>query len=197
MKTIIKSLTGLNILIALFVVWGFTSIAQTNNDYSNDPGYVNFGDLSKYMTGDNVTEVTIGSNLLQMVGKMANDSSNPKLKGLLNGLKLVEVRSFDADSKDVGDIREKINSIDQTLISKNWNRIVKVSEKKNGEYTNIYVKASPDNNSFQGLAITSIDDSNKVTFVNIVGNINVNDLGELGHEFNIPSLNKMHKNKKQ
>lgn len=200
MKTKIKSGSGLKpviklkLLLVLIIVSAFSLYAQNKADYSNDPGYVNFGNLSKFMTGDNVTEVTIGANLLQMVSKMAkNDSS--KLKDLVGGLKLIEVRSFDANSKDINDIRNKISEIDQNLMSKNWNRIVKVKKEK-GEFTNIYVKASPDNSSFQGLAITSLDDNNEVTFVNIVGNINVDDLGELGHEFNIPSLNKVDKGKK-
>lgn len=195
MKNKLKPINGLKIFLALLFIFGTASFAQSNNDYSNDPGYVNFGDLSKYMNGDDVTEVTIGSNLLQMVGKMA-DKSDSKIKNLVSGLKLVEVRTFKADDKDLSDIKEKINSVDQKLVSKNWNRIVKVRKNK-GEDTNIYVKASPDNTSFQGLVIASIDNNNEVTFVNIVGNINVDDLGELGHEFNIPSLNKVDKNKNQ
>jgi hypothetical protein len=62
---------------------------------------------------------------------------------------------------------------------------------------------SSDYENFLGLCVTSIDAKKKkdkegaeATFVNIVGNINMSQLGKLGDKFNFPSMNKMMKEKK-
>ena len=173
---------------------------QEKTDYSKYPGYVDFGNISKYMTGDNVKEVNLDANLLNMLSKMGGEKDT-SFKSVVSGLKLIKVNSFGVNASNENEVKDVIASVDKSLMSKNWERIVKVKE--NGEYTNVYVLPSSDYENFLGLCVTSIDAKKKkdkvgaeATFVNIVGNINMSRLGKLGDKFNFPSMNKMMKEKK-
>ena len=173
---------------------------QEKTDYSKYPGYVDFGNISKYMTGDNVKEVNLDANLLNMLSKMGGEKDT-SFKSVVGGLKLIRVNSFGVNASNENEVKDVIASVDKSLMSKNWERIVKVKE--NGEYTNVYVLPSSNYENFLGLCVTSIDTKKKrdkegaeATFVNIVGNINMSQLGKLGDKFNFPSMNKMMKEKK-
>ncbi len=162
--------------------------AQDKTDYKNDPGYVDFGNLSEYLKNDNVTEVNIESYLLKMVGRATHDD-DPELSKLLGGLKLIKVYSFNVDGKDHQEVISKISRIDKKLENDNWNRIVKV--KSPGENTNVYIKTTSDQDHILGLVVTSLDKNGEAAFVNIVGRINLDAIGKLGSKFNIPSLDSL------
>ena len=192
-----KKLTGLILTLILFITIGI--YPQDKTDYSKFPGYVDFGSLTKYMSGDNVTEINLDANLLKMLSKMGGED-NSDFQNVIGGLKLIKVNSFELNAANEKEIKDKISSIDQSLTSKNWQRIIKVKE--HGEYTNVYVLPSTDYENFLGLCVTSIDPDGKkgnktpeATFVNIVGNINMSQLGKLGSKFNIPALEKMKRGK--
>ena len=194
-----KKLMGLFLTIILFTA--VTAFPQDKTDYSKFPGYVDFGSLSKFMSGDNVTEINLDANLLKMLSKMGGED-NKDFTSVVSGLKLIRVNSFGLDATNEKEIQDKITSIDQSLMSKNWQRIVKV--KDHGEYTNVYVLPSSDYENFLGLCVTSIDSHGKkakgipeATFVNIVGNINMSQLGKLGDKFNIHALEQMKKEKEE
>ena len=192
-----KKLIGSFLAIIVFVA--FTAYPQDKTDYSKFPGYVDFGSMSKFMSGDNVTEINLDANLLKMLSKMGGED-NKDFTDVVSGLKLIRVNSFGLDAANEQDIKNKINAIDQSLMSKNWQRIVKIKEQ--GEYTNVYVLPSSDYENFLGLCVTAIDSHGKkgkgrpeATFVNIVGNINMSQLGKLGDKFNIHALENMKKKK--
>jgi Domain of unknown function (DUF4252) len=193
-----KKTTGMFLIFLMLAA--SNAFPQEKTDYSKYPGYVDFGNISKYMTGDNVKEVNLDSNLLNMLSKMGGEKDT-SFKSVIGGLKLIRVNSFGVNASNENEVKDVIASVDKSLMSKNWERIVKVKE--NGEYTNVYVLPSSDYENFLGLCVTSIDAKKKIdkggaeaTFVNIVGNINMSQLGKLGDKFNFPSMNKMMKEKK-
>ena len=182
-----------NLIKLLPVIILFFSInlqAQEKYDYSNDPGYVDFGDLSKFQNDSDVTEVLVESNLLKLVAN-ATKNSDTALYDLLSGLKLVKVNSFMSSEKNKDELIQKIESINKKLISKNWDRIVYV--KSHGEYTNVFIKSSTSDNNIYGLAVTTYQKDGEASFVNIVGKINLESIGRLGAKFDIPSLGNIHK----
>jgi hypothetical protein len=193
-----KKATGIFLMFLMLIA--SNAFPQEKTDYSKYPGYVDFGNISKYMTGDNVKEVNLDANLLNMLSKMGGEKDS-SFKSVVGGLKLIRVNSFGVNASNENEVKDVIASVDKSLMSKNWERIVKVKE--NGEYTNVYVLPSSDYENFLGLCVTSIDAKKKkdkegaeATFVNIVGNINMSQLGELGDKFNFPAMNKMMKEKK-
>ena len=179
MRNIIK------IFFAIFIFAASVSLAQNDKDYSKDPGYFDFGNLSHFIQGDNVTEVNIDSHLLNMMNGSTGDT-NDDLSQLVHGLKLVKVYSFDVKLKEKKELLGKMDEMDESLTSKNWDRIVKVKEP--GEYTFVYIKSAGNNKEISGLVVSTFEKDGKATFVNIVGNINMNAIGKLSQKFNIPSL---------
>lgn len=180
----------LYIIPVIFLFAAITISAQDKEDYSKDPGYVDFGSLTPFMNNDNMTEVNIESYLLKMVSNMTA-KEDPELSSLLKGLKLVKVYSFKVDGKNSREISNKIDQIDKGLSNKDWNRIVKVKSKD--ENTNVYIRTTPDQSNIVGLVVTSLQKDGEAAFVNIVGKIDMDALGRLGNKFDIPSLEKIHK----
>jgi len=184
MKNVIK------IFFVLIIAFSLSSFAQDKKDYSNEPGYVDFGNLASYMKSDKVTEVNIESYLLKMVSNLT-EKNDPELSQMLKGLKLIKVYSFDANTKDSKQLMSKIDQIDNSLTNKNWDRIVKVKGPE--ENTNVYIKTTPDQKTIVGLVVMSLEKNGESAFVNIVGNIDMDALARLGDKFDIPSLENIHK----
>lgn len=179
------------VMVALLAI--MTINAQNKSEFPDEPGYVSFGDLSKFMGGDRETEIKLEANMLKMISKLGGDD-DPEFKALVSNLKLIHVNAFGIDSKNQKEVMEKINSIDRDLTSQKWERIVKIKDR--GENTNIYILPSSDYENVLGLVVASVDvnrskEGGEATFVNIVGKINMSQLGKLGDKFNIPTLGKV------
>ena len=101
-----KKLMGLFLTIILFTA--VTAFPQDKTDYSKFPGYVDFGSLSKFMSGDNVTEINLDANLLKMLSKMGNEDSKD-FKDVVGGLKLIRVNSFELKAANEQDIKDKLH----------------------------------------------------------------------------------------
>ncbi len=176
MKTITKIL-GLVLLSAVF------TFAQ-QGDYSDFEGYVNFGSFEEFETGDEVTEIIIEENLLKMVSKMVNQNDE-ELKELLGGLKLIRVNTFETNTKNFNNLKERAISIDKQLMAKGWDRIVRT--KTRSSVTNIYIHSDYES-KINGLVVASVEENGEAAFVNIVGDIKLETIGKLNSKFNIPHL---------
>ncbi len=187
-----KQLVKLSLLFVF--LFSLNSNAQDDSQYRNEPGYVDFGSLTSFYKGDDITEVFLDQHLLKMMSKMSG-KDDPEMKNLLSGLKLIRVYSFEVPKNSRSNLKSRISEIDKKLLAKKWYRIIKVKEKD--EYTNVYVKSSGDDTNVQGLAVVSLDDDGEASFVNIVGGINMDNLGVLSDKFNIPMMFKKHHNKKK
>ena len=180
----------LKIFSIMIIFFSISLSAQEKYDYSNDPGYVDFGDLAKFQNDSDVTEIIIESNLLKMVAN-ATKNDDTALYDLLSGLKLVKVNSFRSAENDKDELMQKMEDINKKLVSKDWDRIVHV--KSGEEYTNVFIKSSVSGNNILGLAVTTYQKDGEASFVNIVGKIDLESIGRLGAKFDIPSLGHIHK----
>ncbi len=179
----------ISIFIVIFFAISVKSYAQ-ETDYSQYPGFVDFGNLEQFENSEESTEVLINENLLKMVSKMGrnmdvNGKKDSSLANMIGGLKLIKVNVFGIDSTKTKSVFKLINQINKKLMKKGWDRLVR--QKSKDERTNVFIKT--DNNSvIQGLVVTAVDTS-EATFVNIVGKIDLEKIGELSSNFNIPNLN--------
>lgn len=180
----------IKIILVITLFLSLNTFAQEKEDYSKEPGFVDFGNLSPFLNNDKVTEINIESYLLNMVSNLTK-KDDPELSQMLKGLKLIKVYSFDVNAKEARELNVKISQIDEMLEKKNWNRIVKV--KGPHENTNVYIKTSPDKNQIVGLVVTTLEKDGQSSFINIVGKIDMDALAKLGEKFDIPSLDKIHK----
>ncbi len=184
----------MKILIKMFLVLVFSAvmISAQDMDYKKSVGYVDFGSFTEYEYGDEVTEVLLEENLLKMAAKFAK-SDDPSTFNLLNGLKLVKVNTFTVNAKDYKDVENRINKIDKDLLNKKWDRIVKT--RGANEIANVYIKTDY-NSKVNGLVVTTIGKNGEASFINIVGDINLEDVSKLSTQFNIHQLDTVKKGKK-
>ena len=160
-----------------------TSFAQ-RGDYSKEPGYVDFGSFESLDKSEAVTEVIIEEKLLRMVSKMAKNEDE-ELSDLIGGLKLIRVHSFEVTETNISSVKSRIKRIDKDLMDQNWDRIVRVKSPE--ESANIYIKTVGDD-KIAGLVVAAIDEDDQATFVNIIGDINLETIGKLSDKFDIPNL---------
>jgi hypothetical protein len=172
----------------LLLLLPFLAFAQ-EKDYSKELGFVDFGDLTQFENEDNLTEVYLEENLLKMVSKMTKEDESG-ISVLLDKIKLIKVNVFEVDAKNQKTIQNKITDIDKMLVNKKWDRIVRSKHK--GEFANVYIKQDADN-KIAGLVVTTLEDKGEAAFINIVGQIDLEEIGKLGDKFNIPSLNDINK----
>ncbi len=176
--------------IFILLMFGFTLNSKAQDyDYSQYPGFVDFGNLEQFENSEESTEVLINQNLLKMVAKMGshmdiNGRRDSSFAEMVGGLKLIRVNVFGVDSTKTKSVFKLLSKINRELLRKGWDRLVR--QKSKDERTNVFIKT--DHNSvIQGLVVTSVDKS-EATFVNIVGKIDLEKLGELSSNFDIPNL---------
>ena len=194
MKTLRTTLVLLFVTSALF-------FAQQKEDYSKYPGYFNYKDFAQLKNAESITEVYLEEPLLKMVAGLAEDKKEG-LGDALGGVKLVRVNEFKIPKNELTNMEAAVETMDNNLQSKGWDRIIRTNNK--GNYTNVYIKKGA-NNEFVGLTIVSLekllkggensDDSGKATFVNIVGKIDLSTIGKLSEQLHVPGLDKAKKEK--
>jgi hypothetical protein len=159
---------------------------STKYSYPDEPGFFDFGDLSKLESGPKVTEVLLPENMIQSIIAMSEDDED--VKGLLNNIKFIRVSSYGITEKNTKAIDTKFKEFDKDLLGKNWDRMVSTNDKKGG--VSIYVK-NPGKEGIQGLVILAKRKSGEATFVNIVGKLDLKSLSKIGGKFNIPNMHNM------
>ena len=187
--------------IVIFFAMSSLFLAQQKEDYSKYPGYFNYKDFAQLKNAESITEVYLEEPLLKMVAGLA-EGKKEGLGDALGGLKLVRVNEFKIPKSELTNMEAAIESMDNNLQSKSWDRIIRTNTR--GNYTNVYIKKGSDN-ELVGLTIVSLeksfkgrensDDSGKATFVNIVGKIDLGTIGKLSEQLNVPGLDKAKKEK--
>lgn len=165
----------------------FSVLFAQSKDYTNEPGYVEFGDLTEFETGESVTEVYLDGNLLKMVAKIAQENE-PEMAELLNGLKLIKVNAYEITDENESELLKKMEAIDKKITGESWQRIVRRKAKDETAY--VYVRTG-NSDKFTGLVVLALDKPGEAAFVNIVGDINLETIGRLTDRFNIPALQKV------
>jgi hypothetical protein len=141
-----------------------------------------------------VVEVTLDGQMLRLAGKFLSnrDPDEAKVKNLVTGLKGIYVRSFEFD-KEGEYSPEDVEAIRSQVRGPAWSRMVGVVSKRDRENAEVYVRVEGDR--INGLVIVAAEPK-ELTVVNIVGTIDLNELGELGGHFGIPEVSVQHGAKK-
>jgi hypothetical protein len=130
--------------------------------------------------------VTVDGALLQLAGKFlsSSDPDQVKIKTLIGNLKGIYVRSFEFANEgeyspaDVESLRSQVRSPE-------WSKMVAVSSKKGGDNVDVFFKMDKD--KIAGLVVIAAEPK-ELTFVNIVGPIDLDQLSSLGGQFGIPKV---------
>jgi uncharacterized protein DUF4252 len=130
--------------------------------------------------------VTLDGALLQLASKFlsSNDGEEKAVKELIANLKGIYVRSF--EFAEPGQYTEAdVESLRKQLTAPTWSRMVSVNSKKDGENVDVFSKMVQD--KIAGLVVIAAE-PRELTFINIVGSIDLKTLSSLGGQFGIPKI---------
>jgi hypothetical protein len=140
-----------------------------------------FLDYLANKTDESVT-VTLDENLMRLgAAFLGGDSEAKDLRGVVNGLKSITVRSFKFE-KEGEYTQADIDKVYAQL--KGWSQIVDARDKK--ERSGVWLlQSSP--KTYGGLAVVT-HSPRELTVVSIVGNVNVDTIEKLSGHFGIPEV---------
>ncbi len=125
----------------------------------------------------NVTEVTLGKNMLGFAAKFMNgkDEDEAATRKLIEGLDGIYVRDYEFD-KDGAYSMDEMQKLRQYFETSEWTPIVRSIERRTGETTDVLVKTV--NGETHGMFILSAE-PRELSIVLILGPIRMEDLGRL------------------
>jgi Domain of unknown function (DUF4252) len=132
-------------------------------------------------------EVNMDGPMLRWASKFlsAEDPEEAECAKLVANLRGIYVRSFEFD-KDDGYSTADVEELRAQVHSPEWSRVVGVhSARHPAENVDVFFKL--DNDKMAGIVIISAE-PRELTFVHIVGPIEVEQLAQLGGEFGIPRI---------
>ena len=140
----------------------------------------------------NVTEVTLGKNMLEFAAKFMNGKKGDEAatRQLIEGLDGIYVRDYEFEKPGEYSMDE-IEKLRQVFETPEWSPIVRERERKNGESTDVLMKMV--NGESRGMFILSAEPK-ELSIVLILGPIRMEDLGKisgmagLGDALNNPAL---------
>jgi len=125
----------------------------------------------------NVTEVTLGKNMLEFAAKFMNgkDQDEAATQRLISGLEGIYVREYEFDKEGQYSM-EAIAQLRKYFETSEWSPVVREHDRKSGESTDVMVKLV--NGESHGLFILEVEPK-ELTIVLILGPIRMEDLGKL------------------
>jgi hypothetical protein len=131
-------------------------------------------------------EVNMEGPMLQWASKFlsAEDPEEKKAAKLVANLKGIYVRSFEFSEEGAYSAPE-VEALRAQFRSPEWQRVVGVRSERDGDNVDVFFKL--ENEKMAGIVIIAAEPK-ELTFVNIVGPLEVDQLADLGGEFGIPKL---------
>jgi hypothetical protein len=125
----------------------------------------------------NVTEVTLGKNMLAFAAKFMNgkDQDEAATQQLISGLDGIYVREYEFDKEGQFSM-EAVEQLRKYFETSEWSPVVREHDRKSGETTDVMVKLV--NGESHGLFILEVEPK-ELTIVLILGPIRMEDLGKL------------------
>ena len=131
-------------------------------------------------------EVNMDGPMLQWASKFlsSEDPEEKKAAKLVANLKGIYVRSFEFSEEGAYSAPD-VEAFRAQFRSPEWSRVVGVRSEHDGDNVDVFFKL--ENEKMAGIVIIAAEPK-ELTFVNIVGPLEVDQLADLGGEFGIPKL---------
>lgn len=161
------------------------SVRAQENNLTDNPGYVDFSELSQWFEAEANIEVNLRGALLNLIANSSREAE-PEFSNLLSNLRAIQVRGFPMSTADQEEILNRFQNLANRLESQGWERVVYIRE--DDESVNIYVRPEGED-SIAGLTVMVANPEDQETvFVNIVGSIRPEEIGEIGRNLDIGPL---------
>jgi hypothetical protein len=157
-------------------------------DVTKHPGYIDFGTVNVFGKEPPDVEIIIDQALLNFLVPLSQ-KSDPEFADMVSKLLQIRVQCFKVAPDKLEAIEKKTQEVSGKLESLGWARIVKVLDREENSQTYVYMRMQ--GNKVQGLAVMSVDPTDKASFVNIVGEIDPEQLGKLESKFDIHGLDSL------
>ncbi|MCK5145696.1 DUF4252 domain-containing protein [bacterium] len=166
-----------NIIFIIMIISINLPVHAQDYDYTKHPGYVNIDDIHISDDAGDVTEIDLGKGLLSLMNIFADDDDMAEIGEELGQLFSLRVKSFTLyDETDIRRMRKLIEKKDKRLKKDNWEPIIRTKSKNS--ITIICTKNV--NKKSVGMFIMSLDEDGSVSFVNIVGGVDMNMISQMG-----------------
>jgi hypothetical protein len=163
----------------------FLAVTIATTSFAADAGYFDFGKIAGPEKGQMV-DITLGKGVLKFASVLAK-CKNPEAAQLIGGLSRVRVNVVGLDDTNRRQATERVAAVRQDLVRDGWEQIVAVRGKKQEDVA-IFLKQR-DGEVIDGLVVTVVDErKQEAVFVNVVGQIRVDQLAVIGEHLDISSL---------
>lgn len=135
---------------------------------------------------NNVVDVSLNKDMLQFAGKFlsSKEPDEAKAKALIGGLDGIYIKAFEF-SKDGAWTQADLDQVRNQLRSPEWGRILGVKSGEENENVEVFVRTEA--GKVSGIAVLATE-ARGFTVANIVGNISLESLADLGGQFGLPKL---------
>jgi ABC-type amino acid transport substrate-binding protein len=133
-------------------------------------------------------DVSLNTSMLRFAGKFldSKDPDEARVKKLIVGIEGIYIQSFEF-KKEGGYAPGDLDKVRNQLRAPEWSRIVGI--KSGGESENIEVWVRNEKGKVTGVAILA-SEPRQLTVANLVGNVDLESLSDLGGHFGLPKMKK-------
>ena len=149
-------------------------------------GYFDFSEFTGMSNEEAKVEVNIRKPLLKLAANLARNES-PEAAELIRGLEMVRVRVYSVTDDNREQLDESVRQIADTLNAQEWEQLVRVRD--GNANVGVYARVLTDD-AISGLVV-SVAEKKEAVFVNIVGDVTLDAIADLGKHLDIPVLDKL------
>lgn len=161
-----------------------TTLAVGAFGESTPAGFVEFGKFTPSSSADQFVEVRLGAGVIQLASKLTQ-KHEPDVAELLKNVHSVRVNVVGLGDDNREQTTQKLQAIRSDLEGKGWERIVNAQEKN--QDVSVFLKTR-NADTVEGVVVTVIENNREAVFVNVVGDVKVDQLVTLGDKLNLGPL---------
>lgn len=138
-------------------------------------------------------DISLNNSMLQFAGKFLDgkDPDEAAVKKLIAGIDGIYIRSFEF-KQDGAWSQADLDQVRNQMKAPEWSRIIGVKSAEDGENAEVHV--CNQNGKVVGVVIL-VTGPKEFTVANIVGNVSLDSLADLGGHFGVPKLDQQKKKK--
>jgi hypothetical protein len=160
---------------ALMLLALVAGAAAKDVDITKLPGYVDLSKITIPGDAEDIVDINIDAEMLQMAATDADGN----LQKALSQLQSVRVKSFEMTDLVSAQVQPTVDLMRKQLEKENWDQMIYV--KSDDETFTVSVKKAE--GKMVGLMVIAFEPEDSVTFVNIIGDLNLKSLAALVDEF--------------
>ena len=159
---------------------GVSMSTQASDSLNQQPGYVDFGDLSAISDNEPDVEISLGGALLRFLAAAVAEEDQ-ELADTLGKLRSIRISVFELEPENLADATARAIAISQQLEADGWESAVVVNSQDT--VIRMYMKTFED--KVAGMTVMVIEPESDAVFINIVGEIDPAQLGRVTNKFGL------------